>query len=288
MTLPSRDEPQLWRRAAPPPPRWRVPRRYGFAAALVAVGVVLRRAVAALAVAALGSALHLVGVDAHLPTVGFGWPWQTSSHGRTATVPVGPWVLQRIERIDAPALGTSTFGFDFTHRVSKGIGPWPCWYASTFRAVGRASATVDLNPGAAWWRPGTGHYRLQVVRLRRPHRPGAVTVTVTLPRPRLPRSATDVTIDDLASRPIATDHSWTYPGLGCGVLLRPQFPPSVLYAEAQRIAYRKVTASKRLTVPLLAAARAEATTMIRDDFVQPTVNALGYRLLDLRMRWTTG
>ena len=39
------------------------------------------------------------------------------------------------------------------------MGFLPCWYSATFYAVGRASATVDLNPGAAWWKPATGHYR---------------------------------------------------------------------------------------------------------------------------------
>lgn len=225
MALPPRCEPELWRRVAPlPSRRRRVLRWFGGAATLVVIGLVFRRAVAAIVVAALGATLHLVGLDLHLPTVRFGWPWQPLGHTRTSTESVGPWVLQRIERIGAPALGTSTFGFTFTHRVSKSIGPWPA----------------------------------------------------------------DVTIDDVASKPIATDHSWTYPGLGCGVLLKPQFPPSVLYAEAQRIAYRKATTSTQVTAPLLAAARSEATTMIRDDFVQPTVNALGYQLRDLTLHWTAG
>ena len=47
----------------------------------------------------------------------------------------------------------------------------------------------------------------------------------------------DVTIDDLPSTPVDAQHSWTYPGFGCGVLIRPQFADSVLYAQAQQIAF---------------------------------------------------
>ena len=73
--------------------------------------------------------------------------------GVTTDTDIGPWVLQKIEGISRPALGSETFNFVFTHKVSKSIGFWPCWYSSTFAAVGRASATVDLNPGPGWWAP---------------------------------------------------------------------------------------------------------------------------------------
>ena len=79
-----------------------------------------------------------------------------SRAGTTTNTDLGPWVLQKIEGISKPALGQANFNFLFTHKVSKNIGPWPCWYASTFYAVGHASATVDLNPGPAWWAPASG------------------------------------------------------------------------------------------------------------------------------------
>ena len=103
--------------------------------------------------AALSAALHLVGLNVHLPSVRFGWPWQAVARGGTVNTDLGPWVLQKIEGMYQPALGQANFDFYFTRKVSKNIGPWPCWSASTFYAVGHASATVDLNPGPAWSAP---------------------------------------------------------------------------------------------------------------------------------------
>jgi hypothetical protein len=196
-------------------------------------------------------------------------------------------VLQKIEGISKPALGQVSFTFYFSHKVSKNIGPWPCWYASTFYAVGHASATVDLNPGPSWWRPPADHYRLQVLSRPGQGRPGHVAVTMALPRPQLPQSAHDVTIDNIPSRPIASQHSWTYPGLGCGVVLRPQFPQSVLYAQAQYIAFYKASHVAAVTRPLVRTAEAEAAHTIRDNFVQPTVNAFGYVLDGFTIHWTS-
>ena len=73
----------------------------------------------------------------------------------------------------------------------------------------------------------------------------------SLPRPQLPQSVHDVTIDNILSQAIATQHSWTYPGLGCGVLLKPQFAQSVLYAQAQAIAFYKATHDARSPRPLI-------------------------------------
>ena len=39
------------------------------------------------------------------------------------------------------------------------------------------------------------------------------------------------------------------------------------------------------TQPLISAAENEATLMIRDNFLQPTVNALGYTLTSFSIRW---
>jgi hypothetical protein len=110
---------------------------------------------------------------------------------------------------------------------------------------------------------------------------------MVLPPPRLPRSVHDVTIDNIPSRPIDTQHSWTYPGLGCGVLLRPQFSESVLYSEAQRIAFYKSTQVPQITTALIRSAEAEAAQTIGDNFIQPTVNALGYTLDRFTLRWAT-
>jgi hypothetical protein len=108
---------------------------------------------------------------------------------------------------------------------------------------------------------------------------------MVLPLPQLPQSAHDVTIDNLPSKPIATQHSWTYPGFGCGVVLRPQFPDSVLYSEAQSIAFDRSRRAPQITGQLIATAEAQAVRTIRDNFVQPTVNAFGYTLDRFAIRW---
>jgi hypothetical protein len=271
------------------PRRWRlrprIPRWVKWTAGIVAVGLVFRRAVAWAVLAALSAALHLIGVNVHLPDVKFGWPWQSVTSGTTTNTLVGPLVLQKIEGISRPALGTETFNFLFTHKVSKNIGFWPCWYSASFYAVGHASATVDLNPGPAWWKPATSHYQLRVLERPAAGKPGRLSVSMALPLPQLPQSVHDVTVDDTLSKPVSVDHSWTYPGLGCGVLIRPEFSQSVLYAQAQSVAFQQATHLASVTQPLISAAENEATVMIRDNFIQPTVNALGYTLTGFSIRW---
>ena len=278
LTDPARYEPRGRRRP-------RVPRWAKWTAVAVLAGLFFRRAVAWAVLAALSAALHLIGVTVNLPHVRFGWPWQSITAGTATNVLVGPLVLQKIEGISRPALGTENFSFVFTHTVSKNIGPWPCWYSGTFAAVGHASATVDLNPGPAWWQPSAGHYELRVLRAATAGTPGRLTISMALPLPRLPQSVHDVTVDNTLSKPISTDHSWTYPGLGCGVLIQPQFAQSVLYAQAQTVAFQQATRLASVTGPLIGAAETEATTMIRDNFLQPTVNALGYALTQFTIRW---
>ncbi len=270
----------------PRSPRFRIGRSAKWALVLAAAVFIFRRAIASVVLTALAATLHFLGLSVHLPSLRFAWPWQTITAGTTTNTDLGPWVLQKIEGISRPALGQANFTFMFTHKVSKSIGIFPCWYASTFYAVGHASATVDLNPGPDWWRPAQGHYRLQVLSRPRGGQPGQVTVTMMLPAPQLPQSAHDVTIDNLPSKPVATQHSWTYPGFGCGVLLRPQFAQSVLYAQAQQIAFYKAAHAPAVTRPLIQSAETEATQTIRDNFVQPTLNALGYTLKQFTLRWT--
>jgi hypothetical protein len=265
--------------------RRRLFRRIKWAAVIVVVGLIFRRAIAYLVMAALSGALHLVGLNVHLPHIRFGWPWQSITAGTTTDTPVGPWVLQKIQGISRPALGTENFNFVFTHKVSKNIGFFPCWYSSTFDTVGRASATVNLNPGPSWWTPASGHYRLQVLSRPAAGAPGRVSVAIVLPPPQLPRSVHDITIDDTLSHPVSTQHSWTYPGFGCGALIRPQFSVSVLYAQAQGIAFYQATHNRAITGPLIQAAEAQAGQIIRNNFVQPTVNALGYTLTGFTLRW---
>ena len=258
---------------------------------MIAVGLIFRRAIASLALVALSAALHVVGVNVHLPSVKFGWPWEASTsvvHTTTTNTDLGPWVLQKIEGISKPALGRVSFNFLFTHKVSKNIGPWPCWYASTFYAVGYASATVDLNPGPSWWAPATGHYALRVLTRPAGGKPGSVSVSMVLPQPQLPQSVHDVAIDDLPSKPVSTQHSWTYPGFGCGVLLRPQFAQSVLYAQAQQLAFYKSTHASQITRPLISTAETEAAQTIRNNFIQPTLNAFGYKLDGFAITWAKG
>jgi hypothetical protein len=273
-----------------PPRRRRVP-RWAKWTAVIAAGLIFRRAIASIALVALTAALHVVGVNVHLPSIKFGWPWQASTSviaTKTTNTDLGPWVLQKIEGISKPALGRVTFNFLFTHKVSKNIGPWPCWYASTFYAVGYASATVDLNPGPTWWAPGTGHYALRVLTRPAAGKPGSVSVTMVLPQPQLPQTVHDVSIDNLPSKPVATQHSWTYPGFGCGVLLRPQFAESVLYSQAQQLAFYKATHAPQVTRPLISAAETEAAQTIRENFIQPTVNAFGYTLDSFAITWAKG
>jgi hypothetical protein len=268
--------------------RWRVPRWAAWGAAAVVAGLIFRKAVVWAVIAALSGFLHLVGLDIHLPSVKFGWPWQSISAGTTTDVPVGPWVLQNIEGIAKPALGTENFSFVFTHKVDKSIGFWPCWYSGTFDASGRASATVDLNPGSAWWAPSTGHFQLEVLTKPAAGAAGTVAVSLVLPQPQLPQSVHDITVDDTWSHPVDVQHSWTYPGLGCGALIKPQFAQSVLYAQAQNLAFYQATHNPQVTRPLINAAKSEATQIIRYNFIQPTVNALGYKLARFSIAWSGG
>jgi hypothetical protein len=263
-----------------------VPLWVKWAAGLAVAGLVFRKAIAFVVVMTLSAALHLIGFNIHLPNIKFAWPWQSITSGTTTDTQIGPWVLQRLEGISKPALGTENFNFVFTRKVTKNIGFWPCWYSSTFYAVGRASATVDLNPGPTWWAPASGHYQLQVLSRPVTGTPGRVAVTIVLPKPQLPRSVHDITVDNTLSHPIDTQHSWTYPGFGCGAVIKPQFSVSVLYGEAQNLAFYQATHNPQVSRPLVAAAEAEATQIIRDNFIQPTVNALGYTLVRFSLRWS--
>jgi hypothetical protein len=265
--------------------RRRIPFRVKWVAIIVLIGLIFRKVIAWAVLVALSAVLHIVGVNVHLPHIKLSWPWQSISAGTTTDLDLGPWVLQKIEGISRPALGTANFNFTFTHKVSKGIGIWPCWYSSTFATVGHASATVDLNPGPGWWTPGSGHYRLQVLSRPATGAPGRVSVMMVLPQPQLPQSVHDVTIDNTLSHPIDTQHSWTYPGFGCGELLRPQFSVSVLYAQAQSLAFNQARTNPSITRPLISAAESEASQIVRNNFIQPTVNALGYTLTDFTLRW---
>ena len=263
-----------------------IPLRLKWAAVIVVIGLIFRKVIVWAVLMALSAALHVVGINVNLPHVRLSWPWQSISSGTTTNIDLGPWVLQKIEGISKPALGTENFNFTFTHKVSKSIGIWPCWYSSTFETVGHASATVDLNPGPAWWAPASGHYDLQVLSRPIVGKPGRISVTMVLPQPQLPQSVHDVTVDNTLSHPIDTQHSWTYPGFGCGGLIRPQFSESVLYAQAQSLAFQQVKTSPQITRPLISTAEAQARQIIEDNFIQPTVNALGYTLVDFSIRWS--
>ena len=64
--------------------------RRAWAAALVVIGLIFRRAIASVVLMALSAAFHLVGVNAHLPSVRLAWPWQTVTAGTTTdTVSTG-------------------------------------------------------------------------------------------------------------------------------------------------------------------------------------------------------
>jgi hypothetical protein len=268
--------------------RWysRVPRWVRWSAGVAIVILVFRRAVTWALITGASGALHLIGVNLGLPHVTLGWPWSPlTAPAAASNVLVGPLVLAKIEGIDSPALGTTTFDFLFTHKVSHSMGFWPCWYSATFYAVAKASATVDLNPGAAWWNPATGHYALTVLSKPAGSTPGQVSVTMTLPAPQLPQTVHDVSVDDTLSKAVSTDHSWTYPGLACGAIIKPQFAQSVLYAQAQAEAFTQATTVTSVTRPLTAAAEKEAGTIIDGNFVNPTLGALGYKVSSFTLRW---
>ena len=82
--------------------RRRVPRWLKWAALLALAGLSFRKAVAFLVLAVLSAALHLIGLNVHLPSIKFGWPWQSIAGGTTTDTDVGPWVLQKIEGIARP------------------------------------------------------------------------------------------------------------------------------------------------------------------------------------------
>jgi hypothetical protein len=69
------------------------------------------------------------------------------------------------------------------------------------------------------------------------------------------------------------------------MLVRPQFAESVLYSLAQSIAFDRVTHMPEVSRPLISVAENEATQIIRDNFIQPTVNAFGYTLAGFTIRW---
>jgi hypothetical protein len=59
----------------------------------------------------------------------------------------------------------------------------------------------------------------------------------------------------------------------------------VLYSQAQYIAFYKATHLPQVTGPLVKTAETEAVQTIRDNFIQPTVNAFGYTLDQFTLRW---
>jgi hypothetical protein len=84
---------------------------------------------------------------------------------------------------------------------------------------------------------------------------------------------------------VSSDHSWTYPGLACGAVIKPQFSDSVLYSQAQQEAFTQATTVKGVTQPLIAAAEKEAGTIIGNNFVTPTLNSLNYKVSQFTIRW---
>jgi hypothetical protein len=104
-----------------------------------------RRAVTWALITGASGALHLIGVNPHLPHVTFGWPWSSlTAPAAASNVLVGPLVLSKIEGIDKPALGSTTFDFMFTRKVSKPMGFLPCVGTSS-RGCAR-SATPSSRP----------------------------------------------------------------------------------------------------------------------------------------------
>src|SRR6516165_2975217 len=96
-------------RPLPPVRRRRIPRKLTWAAILILAALIFRKAIAWAVLTALGATLHLVGLSVNLPHVKLAWPWQSVSAGVTTDTDIGPWVLQKIQGISRPALGTENF-----------------------------------------------------------------------------------------------------------------------------------------------------------------------------------
>jgi hypothetical protein len=59
----------------------------------------------------------------------------------------------------------------------------------------------------------------------------------------------------------------------------------VLYSQAQVLAFYKVRHVPAVTRPLIGTAEEQAARTIRYNFIQPTVNAFGYRLARFTLHW---
>ena len=59
-----------------------------------------------------------------------------------------------------------------------------------------------------------------------------------------------------------------------------------MYSQAQNLAFYQATHNPAVTRPMISAAENEATQIIRDNFVQPTLNALGYTLAGFTLHWS--
>ena len=190
-----------------------VPRWVKWALPLAAAGFIFRRAIASVVLTALAATLHFLGLNVHLPSVRFAWPWQTITAG-TPPTPIGP-VGAAEDRGHLPACpGPGQLQL----RVHpQGVQEHRHLAVLVRQHVLRRGPRVghrqpEPRPGLV--DPGPGHYRLQVLSRPRGGQPGRVAVAMVLPPPQLPQSAHDVTIDNILSKPLDTQHSWTYPGFG--------------------------------------------------------------------------
>src|SRR5262245_8019088 len=59
------------------PRRRRISPKIKWAAVVLVLGLIFRRAIASVVLTTLSAALHLVGINAHLPNISFAWPGQT-------------------------------------------------------------------------------------------------------------------------------------------------------------------------------------------------------------------
>ena len=109
-------------------------------------------------------------------------------------------MLQKIEGIDKPALGTENFDFVFTRKVNKNIGFLPCWYSAS---------VLCGRPGVGHGRPEPGRRLVEAVdrplpaagaqQARRVAFREQLAITMALPLPQLPQSVHDVSIDNTLS-----------------------------------------------------------------------------------------
>ena len=244
---------------------------------------------------ALSAALHLVGAQ-RPPAAGSGspGPGRRSAAGTTLQRPAwAPGCSSGSRASPRPALGTGpTSRFVFTHKVSKNIGPWPCWYCEHLLRRRPRLRHRRPQPGARRGGhpglPATTGCRSSAAPLSEAGRARSRSRWSCPPPAASRRPRTTSRIDNLpppAAR--VPQHSWTYPGFGCGAAAPAAVRP-VGAVPAAQTCLLPGGARVRGERPARRRGRSEAAQMVVDDSVRPTVDAFGYALDRFTLGWSAG